>query len=505
MQPFFSPDSKWIGFFANGSMKKVSISGGAPLTLCATANDPRGASWGDDGMIVFAPSTTVGLSRVRDSGGEPESLTQPDRDAKERSHRWPEVLPGSQAVLFTSQLQGTNFDVASIEVLDLRTNQRTVLQQGGSSPHYTSSGHILFGSKGTLYAAPFDSKSLTMSGQPGPVIEGVLFEPSNGGVHMAISRDGTLIFNSEEAFAQNKLLVWADRDGTTTPIDTIERDISVVSISPDGARLALQILPEGQTSDDIWTYEIERQVLSRLTFGEADEMQPVWSPDGQRIVYTSTNAASAPNLFIQNADGSDQPTRLTTNNFAQFPTDWSPDGDFVLFHEQKGKGWDLAVLDMTQDPPATRTLFETPFNELHAAFSPNGKWIAYASNESGQYEVYVRAFPGPGGRWQVSTAGGGHPVWAPDGTEIFYLDDRKVMSVPVVTESEAFSVGRPKELFAPGPDGDFFYTRIDIMSDGKRFVMLQNTGNAAQRELHELTFVFNWFEELRDRVGEGGR
>ena len=506
-QPFFSPDGQWIGFFADEALKKVSISGGAPLTLCETSNNPRGASWGDDGTIVFAGSTTEGLSRVRDTGGAAKPLTKLEESVRERSHRWPEVLPGSKGVLFTTQTMGTGFDEANIEVFNIETGKRTVLYRGGSYPRFAASGHLLFGHGGTLFAAPFDAKRQKMLAQPAPVIEGVVTEPPNGGVHMTVATDGTLVFNSGEITGAKKLLVFVDRDGTTTPIDATERDLNTVAISPDGERLAVQLTPEGQATYDIWTYEINRKVLSRLTFGEGNEFEPIWSPDGERIVFAANDTSNPPNLYIKRADGSDEPVRLTTHNDAQFPTDWSPDGRYVLFSEQSDttKSWDLTVLDMNEDPPTKTTLFETPFQEYGASFSPNGNWIAYASDESGAYEVYVRAFPGPGGRWQVSTEGGGHPRWSPDGAEIIYLNGNQVMSAPVVSDSDQFSVGNPTELFSPGPAGSFFYPRIDFMPDGKQFVMLQNTGDEDQQELHQLTFVFNWFEELKQRIGNGGR
>ncbi len=504
-QPFFSPDGRWIGFFAEDSLKKVSVSGGSPLTLCDAGGLPRGASWGDDGMIVFAPSTSAGLSRVRDSGGKPEELTQLDESARERSHRWPEVLPGSKGVLFTTQVIGASFDEAIVEAYDFESGDRTVLYHGASNPRYVSSGHLLFGQSGTLFAAPFDAKRMKMLGQPGPVFEGVVTEPPNGGVHVSVSRNGTLVLNSGEVSSQMKLLSWTDRAGVAAPIDQAVRDISTVVISPDGKRLALQLTPEGETSFDIWTYEIERQVLSRLTFGEGNEFMPVWSPDGQWIVYSANDTTGFANLFMKRADGADQPTRLTTYESGQFPSDWSPDGRHILFAENhiSNRSWNLATLDLSVDPPAKTILFETPFDESYATFAPNGQWIAYRSNESGQSEVYVRAFPGPGGRWQVSTKGGTHPVWSPDGTELFYLDGRQVMSAPVVTDSEHFSVGSPEELFSTGPPSSFWYPRIDIMPDGERFIMLQGAGGEERQELHQLTFVFNWFEELSQRVGKG--
>jgi Tol biopolymer transport system component len=500
-QPFWSPDGQWIGFFQDYKLMKVSVSGGAPLTLCEAEGRARGGTWGDDGTIVFVPTTGTGLKRVSSAGGIPEDVTEPDRAKLERSHRWPHFLPGSRHVLFTSQLQTESFDESSIEVLDLETGKRTLIYHGGSYPRYTTTGYLLFGKQSTLYAAPFSTETLEMLSPPGPVLSGVSTQPSNGGVHYSVSRNGTLVYSAGETEIYTSTIEWFGRDGTRTPLEAEERGYITAGVSPDGTRLVVQLLPDGQTTFDIWMYEIERGVLSRLTFSESEEMQPVWSPDGDWIVYSWTGENFLPNLFKKRADGAGEAEPVLTSENAQFASDWTEHGNILVFAEDSADtGWDILTLDMDDEDAEPEVFIRTPFAERAASFSPDGKWLAYGSNESGAVEVYVRSFPGPGGRWQVSSGGGAHPFWSPDGSEIFYLDDDGVVSAPISVTDEALSVGKPVALFDYKRPDRFFYPQIDIMPDGERFVGVYKEDGDAAEPLTSLTFVFNWFTDLSDKA-----
>ena len=499
VDPFWSPDAQWIGFYQDNKIKKVSVSGGAPLTLCDASGAHRGATWGDDNTIVFAPTTTSGLMRVPASGGVAQELTTPDREKRERSHRWPFFLPGSKYVLFTSQPQGSDFDDAVIEAVNLETGERTVVHRGGAYPIYSPSGHLLFGSRATLYAAPFNPKTLKVLAPPEPVLAGLTTEGNNGSAHFTVSGNGTLVYNSGEATVYRATLITLDREGNTTTLEAQERGYTTAAVSPDGTRLAIQLLPEGASSFDIWIYEIERHVLSRLTFSEGEEMQPVWSPDGNWVVYSATGDGFSPNLFMKRADGAGEPKRITDSLNAQFASDWV--GDTLVFHEDFGdSSWDTMTIRMDQENATPEVFIRTPFMEGNGAFSPDGKWLAYGSNESGKFEVYVRSFPGPGGRWQVSADGGNRPFWAPDGSEIYYTKDRSLWATPVTATGSAIRVGNAVKLHENLPESSFFSPRIDILPDGKSFVSLHSDDDDRDQDQTALTFVFNWFTELNKKA-----
>ena len=499
--PFWSPDGQWIGFFQDNKIKKISVSGGAPLTLCDASGAHRGATWSDKDTIVFAPSTVTGLWRVPASGGAAEQITEPDREQKERSHRWPHALPGGTHVLFTSQSQGQDFDEATIEAIDLRTLERTVIHRGGAFPIYTASGHLLFGRQATLYAAPFNPRTLELLTPPEPVLAGVSTEPSNGAVHVTVSDNGTLVYNTGEATAFQNRIFSLDREGNATPVDPELRGYVTAAVSPGGDRLAVQLVPEGQTSFDVWVYEIERQILSRLTFGEGDEMSPVWSPDGNWIAYCDTGDGFAPNIFIKRADGAGEPRRLTESLNAQFPVSWSQEANAIAFQEDVGEtSWDILTLDPDDENATPEVFIRTPFMEGDPVFSPDGRWLAYSSNESGQFEVYVRSYPGPGGRWQVSSDGGGKPVWSPKGDEIFYLWNSSVYAAPVTATDNALRVGRPIKLHDNGPPATFFRPQFDVMPDGETFIALKPESDDDEIPQTTLEFVLNWFTELNEKA-----
>ena len=500
VHPFFSPDSRWVGFFTEDSLNKVSVFGGASLTLCSVGSRNRGGSWTDDGHIVFANLTT-GLMRVPESGGTPEQITTLDKEKQERSHRWPHVLPGGRAVLFTSQTQITDFNSANIELVSLDTQKRWVLHRGGSYGRYLSSGHLIFVHEGTVFAAPFDLTRLKLTGTPAPVLEGVMFEPASGGARLSCSDTGTLLYSAGDAAGQKGLVVWMNRQGEVTTLLDTEREYGHPRLSPDGSRLALHIFETNKLH--LWVYEIQRSVLVRLTFSAEGDLWPLWTPDGKRLTFASFRDGFDSSLYWKPADGSGEVERLTTSEHPQFPTSWSPDGTTLAFEVRADDTVrDIWVFRVGVDGPPEPFL-QTPFNETNAVFSPDGRWLAYESDESGTRQIYVRPFPGPGGKWQISTDGGRYPRWPADGNELFYRNGDKMMAAVVNWEGSSLQSQTPRELFATQFVGLTGY-EYDVASDGERFVVIKRPDEEAQPERSQIMFVLNWFEELKAKAPTGG-
>jgi len=504
--PFFSPDGEWIAFFADGKLNKVSVSGGAAVTLCDAADD-RGGTWAEDGTIFFTPQPGVGLSRVPSAGGTPQTLTTPDPASQENTHHWPQALSGGKALLYTAGIRG-NFEDASLVVHTLEGDTRKVLHRGGYHGRYLPSGHLVFIDEGTLFAAPFDLDRLELAGEPVPALAGVSANPGTGGAQFAFSRDGTLVYQRGEGLSTP--IQWMDREGKTQPLRAAPGAYNDIRFSPDGRRLALEIL-EGKNRD-VWVYEWGRDTLSRLTFDPGEDRNPVWTPDGQRIAFTSARAVQATqNLYWQRADGTGEAERLTESKNTQYPTSWHPSGKFLAFDEINPQSFDILILPLTGDEasgwkPGEPTVFlNGPFGEFAAAFSPDGRWLAYSSQESGRFEVYVRPFPGPGGKWQVSTAGGRLPTWSRSRRELFYHGEDERITVAVYTvEGDSFRAEKPR-VWSPGlvPLRGAART-YDLHSDGERVAVLKASGDEAEAKRDHVILIQNFFDELR-RIAPAGR
>ena len=493
--PFFSPDGQWIGFFAQGRLKKISVSGGAALPICDVSDD-RGASWGSDGTIVFSPGFNSGLSKVPAAGGSPQVVTKPDFASGEISHRWPHVLPGGKAVLFTIKTAGiTSFDDARIAVQRLDSGERRILVEGGTDGRYVPGGHLVYIREGKLLAARFDLARLQVTGPPVAVLDGVMPADTGGIAYFTFSQDGSLAYATGSG-ALGDSLAWVDRQGASRPLPAPPREYLDLRFSPDGRRLVLAITAP---NDDIWTYDLERDSLTRLTFANGNSRFPIWTPDGKRVTYGSEQPGRALNLFWKPADGSGAEERLAESEFRQYPTSWSPDGRVLAFSQRHPKtGGDVWLLSM-EDKRAARPLLNSPYNESEARFSPDGRWLAYVSDETGRSEVYVRPFPAGGGKSQVSTDGGAEPVWAPNGRELFYRNGDRVMAVAVAAQP-SFSAARPAELFVrkgfSAPPG-WESAAYDVAPDGRSFLMIKPSEYRGPRQL---SVVLNWFGELKQRA-----
>ncbi len=493
--PFFSPDGEWVGFFAGGKLKRVQLSGGAPQTVCE-APAGRGATWAPDDTIILTPNNPAGtgLAHVPAGGGVPQALTTPDNKSNEHSHRWPQILPGGKAVLFTV-FTGGNPDENSVAVLRLDTGERRTLVEGATDGRYIPTGHLVYSRSGSLLAAPFDVSRLAVTGRQVPVLEGVRTAASTGFVHYCFSSTGSLLYLSGGLESLDLALVWVDHKGKATPATDQRRYFLHPRLSPDGRRIA--VTAGGGAGADIWVLDLSRDVLARLTFEPGQEGASLWTPDGKRVVFGAVRSGAAQNLYWKAADGSGPEERLTTSPHLQTPGSFSRDGKWLAFREvNPASSDDIWLLPMEGDRKP-KPFLQTPFSEAEPAFSPDGRWLAYSSSESGSREVYVQPFPGPGGKWQVSTNGGRMPVWSPNGRELFYRNGDQTMAVEVGTGG-AFSAGKPRLLF----EGQYFSlpgaTHYDVAPDGKRFLMLKNV--TPEAALTQINLVENWFEELKQRA-----
>ncbi len=510
--PFFSPDGEWVAFFANNALKKVSVSGGAPLTLCDVQN-AKGGSWGPGDTIVFAPHVTVGLSRVSAAGGTPETITKKAEGV--RSHRWPQFLPGGRAVLFMAQPQGSSYNDSNIEVLNLETGERKVIRQGGTYPRYLPSGHLVYAREGTLFGAPFDLDHQEMKGSPSPLLEGLMQGPS-GDTHYAFSDTGTLLYLSGKARGGQVNLAWVDMQGSVELVPEPPREYYKLRFSPRGDRLALSISEGG--SDDVWVYDFARDGMTRLTFAQEDDWSAIWTPDGRRVTYSSEAGGNLSTLSWTLADGSGQPERLTESNEEQEPNDWSPDGKVLIFEQTSSStGRDLWALHLDEEaqPPSAEgksptargrlePYLQSPFGEGNARFSPDGRWLAYQSNETGRVEVFVRPFPDTGGKVQISTDGGVQPVWAPNGRELYYRVPDGLMAVSVSVRGNDFRVEKPRQLLEVQIAGGPVNPDYDVEPGGRRFLVKQLEGEEEAVQITHINFILNWFDELRQRVPTDG-
>lgn len=484
--PFFSPDGKWVGFFADNKLKKVSLAGGEPVTLCEARN-PVGADWGPNDSIFFGDQEGGTLTRVSSSGGTPQAIPVGGAQVPDV-----EVLPDGKWLLYSTS-QGSNPDYHEIRAVSLEAGQSSVVLQGGSNPRYLPSGHLLFTRAGGLMAAPFDLTNRKVSGPSVAVIEGVRSE-IYGNAQFSVTENGTLAYIPGAAGWIGKP-VWVDRQGKITQIPLPAQCYGGFKLSPDGKRLAIQV---ASANDDIWIYEFERGTFLRLTLNGSN-IGPVWSPDGKRVVFGSFRDGRF-GLFWKAADGSGAEERLTTASPGTFQAaeSWSADGKALLVGEwsatDQGDIWILPLEGERKPEPFLRT----PFSEFFSSFSPDGRWIVYTSDESGRYEVYVRPYPGPGGKWQVSTEGGEEPVWSANGQELFYRNGEKWMVASVQTKPD-FRAQTPRLLF------ENYFINVPGLShyvspDGQRQVMIQPVGQETPKQIN---VVLNWFEELKQHVPTG--
>jgi serine/threonine protein kinase len=488
--PFFSPDSQWLAFFADGKLKKVSVSGGAAVILGDGAL-PGGGSWSSQGTIAFVPTSVSPIEVVSDAGGDTQMLTHLEKG--EFSHHWPEFLPDGKALLFTVRGTADRLRIAARSA----TGERKILALGGATARYAPSGHLIYAQNGSLMAAPFDPQRLTVTGTAVPVVDSILQVGVT--VQYTLSAIGSLAYVPGDAQAgQRKSLVWVDRKGAETPLAATVNNYLSPRLSPDGRRI---VVSTGLPGTLIFLYDISRDALSTFTFRATLNQLPIWTPDGKRIAFDSNLEGSAVNIYWQLADGGGL-ERLTTDEFSNWPTSWSPDGQLLTYVQgNPTTAWDIWVLRMSDRK--AEPFVRTPANEGGPHFSPDGHFIAYVSDESGRWEVYVQPYPGPGGKWQISTDGGTEPMWNPNGRELFYRNGDKMMAVDITTQP-GFSTGKPHTLF----EGPYQLSlspiaAYDVSANGQRFLMIKPNEQTSSSAPTQIVVVQNWFEELKQKVPAG--
>ena len=481
--PFFSPDGNWVGFQSSAALKRIGVGGGASVTIASGIEFLTGASWGTDDRIVFVGGIRAPVSGVVASGGAPQELTTFNGAPGESSHRYPELLPGGRAVMF---LAGPPADGPWHEALlvaqSLETGQRHSLIHGSAQAHYVPPGYVAYARAGTLYAVPFDEKALRVTGPSVAVLEGVREDPAHGAAQFAVSANGTLAYVS--GGLETSEVVWVDRQGRAKPMMAHERRLFIEPrLSPNGSRLAVRV---GGGNDATFVSEIAQGGgLRRVTF-DANHLSHIWTPDGKRV----TTVKSATGELVSSDVDRRGPEEVLyrSETFQPNPGSWAPDGRVLVFG-MNGDIWTLTLPERRAE-----RLIDSRFSEGAPSISPDGRWLAYTSNESGQYQVYVQQFPTAGQRWMVSKAGGCEPVWARDSNWLYFRRGRKLLAVeggPPFRD--------PVELFdapwAPVFDGPN-RPQYDVAPDGEGFIMIRTSDRAAAR----IHVILNWVEELKRRV-----
>ena len=488
--PFWSADGRSLAFFADGKLKKLELSGGPVQTIC-DAPSGRGGTWNKDGIIVFAPDGRLGngLYRVSSSGGIPTQISSPDPSRGEESHRWPLFLPDGKHYLYlAANFSGRREEVDAIFVGLLDSNEKRFVGKATANTDYVAPGYLLFYRNKTLLAQRFDLKRFTLAGEPAAILTDVHYQAQVQRAVFAVSDNGLLLAQTGSG-ATISQPVWFDRKGNQMGVVGKPDVWGNVSIAPNGRSVALNETDAGSLNTNIWIYELQRDSSKRLTFNPGFNVMPIWNPDASLITFAANRQLSV-DLFMKNSDGAHEEQTLVRDETDKFPYDWSRDGKYILYT----RGQDLLFVTL---PELKTSLFlKAPSSLRNAQFSPDGKWVTYASNETGRWEIYVTSFPDARGKWQVSTGGGEQPRWRGDGKELFYLSsDAKMMAAPVMTGSN-FDVGPRVELFQATPRQPVSYNdqiAYDVRHDGQRFLILTQV---KQAETQPISVVLNWPAKL---------
>ncbi|MDP9146588.1 MAG: serine/threonine-protein kinase [Acidobacteriota bacterium] len=486
--PFWSADGRSLGFFADGKLKKLEVAGG-PVQTLADAPSGRGGAWNKDGVIIFAPSgqSGIGLFRISASGGAATEISPPDRTVEEDSHRWPMFLPDGKHYLYLAANVSGKSELDSIFIGSLDSSEKRFVVKATANAAYVAPGYLLFYRDKTLHAQRFDLKKFALSGEPTAILTGIQYLPRIARAIFAASDSGLLLAQNGSEMSLSQLL-WFDRSGKEAGALGNPDVYSNPSLAPDGKFLAVNRTDIGSLNTDVWTFGLQRESSKRLTFDPAIDSIPVWSPDSARLVFSS-NRQRAFDLFVKNADGSQEEKSIVHDAIDKFPDDWSRDGKYILY----GRATDLWYVSLS-DLKATLFL-KAPSAIRNGQFSPDGKWIAYASNESGKWEIYVTSFPEPHGKWQVSTGGGEQPRWRSDGKELIYLSpDGKIMATPV-TLAPNFDSGTPVTLFQATPVETVATSEqvtYGVSKDAQRFLINTQIKSATQ----PMSVMLNWPAKL---------
>jgi Tol biopolymer transport system component len=487
--PFWSPDSRYIGFFAAGKMKKVAIAGG-PVEIICDATTGRGGSWNSAGDIIFAPSPNAPLFAVSASGGTPRPITQFDSSRAELSHRYPWFLPDGRHFLYTARSFVSSTHAIWVGSLD--SADRKIVAPVNSNAVFVPPDYLLFVRDGTLVTQHFDPRRLELAGEAAPVVEKLSYDRTFSKGDYTLSSTGVLAYKQGSSSGDSQLL-WYDRSGKKLNDSIVANSTYDPSLSPDGKVLAFAA--NDQSGATIWLLDLVRNVKTRFSFTNPESTAPLWSPDGKQIVFDVTSGSTS-QLYIKPADGS-QPEQILamgglTNSFMRGPLAWSRDGRYLLFREGKTGLPEISALPMLGDRKPFPVVQAPSFHVTWADFSPDGKWIVYQSDESGRYQIYVAPFPGPGSRWLVSTDGGAQPVWR--GNEVFFWNQGDLQVVEVHPLGSGLQVNTPHTLFTLQLRMGQIRHGYDVTSDGKRFIINVPTHPQSNEPI---TLVVNWPSELK--------
>ena len=485
--PFWSPDGQSIGFFADGKLKKLNLAGGLVQTLC-DAQSGRGGTWNKDGVIIFTPSghLGVGLYRISASGGTPTQITVPDKNLNEDSHRWPQFLPDGIHYLYSAIHLSGRRELSSVFVGALNSNEKRLVTKASANVAYIAP-YLLFYRDQTLFGQHFDTKTSQLAGEPIPILTDVQYSPRISRAVFAASNTHLLVAQKAGDTGASQFL-WFNRQGQEIGTPLKPGIYGNMMLSPNGKTVASDTTDPASQNTDIWTYDLDTQSAKRLTFDPAIDSVPIWSPDGTRIVFAS-NRGVIFDLYLKDTNGAQEEKSIPQDGPDRFPSDWSRDGKYVLYE----RGTDLWLVTI---PELRATQFLKSSSTLkNGQFSSDGMWVAYSSNESGRWEVYVTSFPEAHGKWQVSNAGGDQPRWRSDGKELFYLGpDSRMMAVPVKTGAN-FDAGTPTALFQANPrelvatSEQFSY---DVSKDGQKFLI--NT--QLKTGMAPMSVILNWSAKL---------
>jgi serine/threonine-protein kinase len=496
VNPFFSSDSQWVAFASAGSLKKVNVAGGAPFELCSGCTDGRSAgSWSTSDVIVF--SVGGALWQIAGSGGSPSRLAPPEGQQSEGVFERPHVLPDGDTVLAT--LRNLDYPGGAIVAISLTSEQFRVLIEGGSDPRYSPTGHIIYLRGDSLFAVPFDAAGGLVTEQPTPILQEVTAAVSEAFARFSLSRNGTLAYYSSVGDLIERDLVWVDRAGKATPITDRPRLYRQPRLSPDGRSLALLIGEAAQT-DSVWIHDLELDTLTPFTTS-GDQHSPVWSPDGTWIAFASDEGGdpTQDNIFRRPADRSQGATLLLDKEGQQYPSSFSPDGRRLFFSDGTPGTFDVWTVPVDDDGEAEPFL-QGIAEQVDGELSPDGNWIAYESDESGQLEVIVEPYPGPGSKITISPDGGVNPVWSRDGRELFYRIGDQMRVVDVLETDPVFRPG-PSQVLFEVPYRPEAQRNYDVDLDGQRFIMIEARDTTATPA--RIVVVVNWFEVLERLVPTG--
>lgn len=499
---FFSPDSQWIGFFGDGKLKKVSVRGGAAITL-SDVGGYRGGAWGEDGTIIFAKQFTSSLYRVPAAGGAAVEATHLDASRSEITHRWPQFLPGGKAVLFTASADNNFFGRANVEAAPLDTGVPKIIVENAYFGRYLPGGYLAYVSQGTVFVVPFDAGKLKVTGTAIPVLQGVDSDISNGSAQFSIAENGMAVYLSGGGVNHNLNVALLDRKGDATMLMNDQQDAASPRFSPDGKRLAFQ-----RGTGSIWVYDLARGTTSAVTLGGRGATFPIWTPDGERLTYShprSTPKGSGQGIYWRRFDGTGEEEALTPESILNaYPDSWSPDGKVLIFSRLSEKDgscceiWTLTI-DEKGKPEEPKKFLTGNL----ASFSPDGRWVAYVSVETGVPQVYVVPFPGAGGKWQISANGGSEPQWAKKAHKLFYVtSNSSLIEVPYSLDKNSFQPGKPQTLFTDRLELRAPFTSYDVTPDGEHFLIFQFPGGRTAAT-SEPTVVLNWLDQARQLVAEG--